>query len=236
MMRPDDRTTPAFVTRVEAFARTSQGELSVENAIKSLVQTIRAARAGSASGVLQGGDVIPGLSVSIVVRVWGGPLARRDDLLAIAEWITLAKLPQLQQNAVHYNTTSVNRAIDLMGRFVEVEKNILAAGLSRVVGEEAGVDLSLLPNILSEDDIVIPPEVTKGGRMRVATTGNPTALPGFNVGPKQTDMRWPRNLTDQTRGDYSRLCVAAALSSWQDGPDVPPPLPPNFSPKLTPTY
>jgi hypothetical protein len=237
MMRPNDPTTPAFVTRIEAFARFSEGSKSLDDKAKALLSIGRQLITGNPAGVLSGGDLIPGLSVSIVVRIWGGPMSRRGDLYRLADWITTAKIPQLLDDVVKFNTTSASYGVDLMGRYVEVEKNIIAAGISSYVSEGAGVSLRELPWLTDEDDVLIREVPEKGiPKVRVATTGNPTALPGFTIGSKQTDMRWPRNLTDQTRGDYTRLCVAAALSAWQDGPDVPPPSPPTFNPKLTPTY
>jgi hypothetical protein len=256
-----DPTRSAGVVRIEAFAVISEGTEAVEQYLADVQRSVwgavvgagsaalgaatggatLAAAAGAAAGAggrglagsgFYAGDVVPQKTVHLVVRVWGGPLALRADLYLLAERITYAKLPQLRNAFVYYGATRTRDTVDLMGRFVQIEKTIVTGGLTRAVSEMVGRGLKELPELYAVDDIVLP-EDPDGPRLRVATVGI-----GNASGGPQPDLRWPRAAPndDQTRGFHARLCVAAALSSWQDGPAVPPPGPPNFSPNLTPNY
>jgi hypothetical protein len=221
------------LTRLEAFASISQAVPSVVDALLGVISAIKeVAHLGAAAAAA--GDVVPGIEVRITVRAWGGPLSRRADLLNLVDYVTFAKIPQLIDPSVVFSTTSCSQTFDLMGRFVEMTKMIQMGGISRAVAELLAYGLGKFPALTKEDDVVIPTAISKGAVVRVATAGNPAG-----AGPPQPDRRWPRSappLGDQTRGSHARTCVAAALSAWQDGPDVPPPLPANFSPNTTPTY
>jgi hypothetical protein len=250
-------------TRIEAFATVSQGKEALEKQLEQVGRGVfgaAVAAGGAALGAAAGGlglgataaaagragagaalgssfyvgDLVPQKVVDLVVRVWGGPWSHRADLFRLCDYICFAKVPQLLDPFVRYSATRTRVTLDLVGRFVQVEKTAAVGGLTRAVSEMVGMGFQDLPGLFADDEIVVPAEVTKGAPIRVATVG----IDG-SAGRPQPDLRWPNAVppqNDQTRSLYTRLCVAAALSSWQDGPAVPPPGPPSFNPNVTPTY
>src|SRR5262249_43497896 len=133
--RPKQQQLSTGHTRIEAFASIHQAELSGVDAVENLVKAVKMAVRNPLTGVVQAGDAIPGLGVDITVRIWGGPLSRRADLLSLANWICFAKVPAMLDSSDFFATTVADLTVDLMGRYVEMHKGILMSGISRAAAE-----------------------------------------------------------------------------------------------------